>query len=430
MSSINLSDFPQDVLLELAKELDVADLLNFFSVCRAVREVQTHKTLWLSCLSQIGKFERHPPPISAGKELNTLSLPELQAAARKANQLIKNFRSENPRPARMRTVVVDVPNGILCIPGANLVIVHTGSSLSCWDVVTSQCVAKLEVHGLGMMSQQPCLVDIEGMALFSAVAVHDNAYLVAVNIDFRDRDHISIAHVVSPAIGVLPRVTPTTFFIKPRLVAVSLQGSDVFSWPIDADLEVQTIPRDLANLPVGIIDKAVGGCLAFGPTLYIFLGGALGVSATIQTVLLPFPTRRPTFNATAAHNNIITLAVPYPNGRSFADVLNAQGPHTVMFSPRVVMVVPRYGVAAVTLSSFRIIGEGFKMNLIHFWTGRIIADENIEFGQGYVYQPVDQICCMALPGTTTLQRNSDSTHDVPKTRCRPFSGIFLYPCRA
>ncbi|KAJ6471734.1 hypothetical protein C8R47DRAFT_1324824 [Mycena vitilis] len=102
--------FSQELLLDLAKELDVPDLFNLFSVCRTLREV-----------------ENQPLPIPAGKALRTLSVA---GTARKAYRLMKTLRSAEPRPASIRTVVdPKYPRGIFCIAGPTPFAVHADSEL-------------------------------------------------------------------------------------------------------------------------------------------------------------------------------------------------------------------------------------------------------------------------------------------------------------
>ncbi|KAJ6573316.1 hypothetical protein B0H10DRAFT_975302 [Mycena sp. CBHHK59/15] len=195
------------------------------------------------------------------------------------------------------------PFWMFCIPGANLAIFHTSvAGVSCWDVVTSQRVAHLEISNLHIQTNQPCL-EIKGKVLIGGfVRVEDTGHLVAICIDFCDRDHISISHIVSPAINGM-FINPI-FFIKPQLLGFCVHAN-IISWHMDADIEVQSTPGDFD-------DPLLAQCLPFGRNLYVF-HRLLGAETAIQRGLLPraFEHHIPTFDAAAAHNNTTRLAIPY-----------------------------------------------------------------------------------------------------------------------
>ncbi|KAJ7646407.1 hypothetical protein DFH06DRAFT_1332775 [Mycena polygramma] len=187
------------------------------------------------------------------------------------------------------------------------------------------------------------------------MAAQDGISLMAISIDFRARDRISISHAVSPAISTAIEIPEHT---------------GAFSWSLDADTEVKTTPRGSVNI-------LEGECLAFGANLYVFRRD-LRAGAVIQRVLLSSAYEGGlVFNATAAPNRTTT---------------------DITLCEHAVMLVPHYGVAALTLSTVR--GDD-KLNFIHFWTGHITADENIEFDQGYVYQHDDPISQIAVGSSGT-----------------------------
>ncbi|KAJ7028396.1 hypothetical protein C8F04DRAFT_1265931 [Mycena alexandri] len=140
--SLCITEFPQDVLLELANKLDVGDLVNFLSTCRVIREIQFQTILWLNALAQI-------------------------RAARQTARLLKNFKLESSRPSLIRSFFVEHHLEILCIPGNSLVVTSTRGSVSCWDIATSQREAHLELADLHVRTKAPCM-EIEGKALIGA----------------------------------------------------------------------------------------------------------------------------------------------------------------------------------------------------------------------------------------------------------------------
>ncbi|KAJ7820281.1 hypothetical protein B0H13DRAFT_2130484 [Mycena leptocephala] len=129
---MSLQELPLDVLLELVKLLCVGDLISFLSTCRVTRKLEFHRTLWLDALVRIQEVEMQPVALPNGQALDSLA---------KANRLMNNFKSDNPRPVRIRSLEPK----IFCIPGTNLAVSHVLGSVSCWDILASKRVACLEL---------------------------------------------------------------------------------------------------------------------------------------------------------------------------------------------------------------------------------------------------------------------------------------------
>jgi hypothetical protein len=200
---LNITDLPLDVLLELAKLLDIADLAILLSVrrklytqrrfkcltssqtCRVIRKLEFQRTLWLDALVRIREVEMQPVPLPNGQALDSLSLSELQNIVRQANRLMNNFKSDHPRPVRIRTVESEHMPGsakILCIPGTNLVVAHILGSVSCWDILAAKRVACLEIPDLRV--QTGACMEIKGTVLIGAsiqvgYVVKSSSHLVA-----------------------------------------------------------------------------------------------------------------------------------------------------------------------------------------------------------------------------------------------------------
>lgn len=82
---------------------------------------------------------------------------------------MKNWESDNPRPVHKGTIgVVNMTmqhwTSIIVIPGVNLVLSYTGSTLGCWDILACRCVATLEIWNLQLEGQNACM-DVKGEAL-------------------------------------------------------------------------------------------------------------------------------------------------------------------------------------------------------------------------------------------------------------------------
>jgi hypothetical protein len=141
-------------------------LILFAQVCRIIRELQLERSLWLDALTRIRDVDNQPLPLPNPQALDTLSLLELENTVRRVHRLIKNLQSETPRPVRLGTFAVKSGAKILPIPGANLTAIHPKGSISCWDILTSQRVAHLEIPGF-QVETEACM-EIEGKALFAA----------------------------------------------------------------------------------------------------------------------------------------------------------------------------------------------------------------------------------------------------------------------
>jgi hypothetical protein len=93
---------------------------DFYQICRVIRELQSEKTLWLDALIRIREVEMNPLPLPTGDALDALSLSELQNVVRRVDRLMKNLKSEKPRPIRIDDFSIERWTRIFCIPGANL----------------------------------------------------------------------------------------------------------------------------------------------------------------------------------------------------------------------------------------------------------------------------------------------------------------------
>ncbi|KAJ7022582.1 hypothetical protein C8F04DRAFT_1310705 [Mycena alexandri] len=233
-------ELPQDVLLELLKHLDVEDLINFLSLCRVIRELQLQKSLWLYALVRVREVQMQPLPLPAAASLDTLSLQELldtlslqklQHTALQVNQIMKNLKSENPRPVRIRTLSVERERRLFCIPAANLAVTHGLGIVDCWDLLTCQRVAHMEIRMFLYIVTWPCLEE-EGKAIFgAAIGWGTPEHLVAICIDYRDRANLSISHLISPAVQGEYSYN-IHFFITTQVVGFVARSS-IVSWRMD-----------------------------------------------------------------------------------------------------------------------------------------------------------------------------------------------------
>ncbi|KAJ7626730.1 hypothetical protein B0H17DRAFT_1340191, partial [Mycena rosella] len=156
---------------------------------------------------------------------------------------MSNLESDNPRPVCSRTLLVEPGRKIFCVPGATLVLMHATGSLSCWDLLTSQRVAYSEIPGFSVQMQTPCM-EFEGKALVVGSMGRVNN-LVAVSIDYRDRAHVSISHVISPPMATGDAYFhPGSFFINSQVVGVCTATS-IISWSMDPGVKVEIAKMEI-----------------------------------------------------------------------------------------------------------------------------------------------------------------------------------------
>jgi hypothetical protein len=281
--SLGIAGFPLDILLELAKQLDVADLLSFLSVCcdswnrprelradflnqicRVIRELQSEKILWRDALTRIREVEMQSLPLSAGDALDELSLSELQNVVRNVDRLMKNLKSDTPRPVRIDNFSAERSARIFCIPGANLVVAYTNyGNVSCWDTLTSLRVAHLENQREWFyLEPRAVCTEVKGKALIGAwiqyvsccdadvlqrglifccrgLDMGDLMRLVVICINFRDRADVTISQVISPPNIKHPDIN---LFINARIMGFCTTSSVVW-WTMNANDELQTDPN-------------------------------------------------------------------------------------------------------------------------------------------------------------------------------------------
>ncbi|KAJ7104899.1 hypothetical protein C8R44DRAFT_807244 [Mycena epipterygia] len=266
---------PQDVLLELAKQLDVADLMSVLATCRLIRELRLQRSLWIEALARIKAVQMQPLPFTNTDEIGTLSLHQLQDIVQRVEHLINNFQSDNPRPVRIRTLSLAASiDTIFCIPGANLAVSHTIGTVCVWDILTSHRVGYLEVPDLIVHPRALCL-EIKGQALIGASISRDAANLVAICIDYRDRAHISMSHVISS--NVNPALS-TGFFITSRVLGFC-SGNRIAFWSMVPGEGVHFIPGDIYR-PVTLFSPASLCCQPVGGSLYILCYPLIGEDTT------------------------------------------------------------------------------------------------------------------------------------------------------
>ncbi|KAJ6564598.1 hypothetical protein B0H19DRAFT_1141520 [Mycena capillaripes] len=390
--SPGIAEIPQDILLELAKELDVGDLLAFLSICRVIRRVQLHRTLWLNAIARIKAVENHPLPVPNGEAFEALSLGELQDIVRRAHRLMNNFKSAHPRPVAFRTLCETVVGpgyrGIIFLQGTNLLVIHDRAcgSVACWDIPTSQRLAYAEIPNL-RIETEACM-EIQGKALLGGFIWRDVGEpgivrLAAIYIDYKDRTHISISHVTSP-----PTNSSYLFrgplFVNSRMLGFC-SSSSLVSWCIDAGVNVKSVAEEFISRADSV------SCLPFGQGLYLFSGGSLDADAAVQ-----FSYLLPTSDEHSEENHFLPYTIELPLSYSFASnqrELLSLNVRTMSFPPAR-LFPPDYGVFASTCRDFP--WKGRHTSVVHFWPGNATPGEPIDIGQGHFHEHVGPIYATAV----------------------------------
>ncbi|KAJ7605690.1 hypothetical protein DFH06DRAFT_1252553 [Mycena polygramma] len=402
---VSLAQLPQDVLLEIANQLDVADVLNLLAICRPLRELQFERGLWLDALKRIITIQMQPVPCD---DPESLTLAQLQDVVHRACRLMRNLLSEAPRLVSTRVVSITRMDRIFCIPGQNIVVAYSMGSVDCWDTLTSKRVTSLRNPDLVIRSEAPCM-DTPGVALIAAsigINVHN---LVAIRIDFRERAHIGISYVASP--GMTHTYTLRgRFFITPEVLGVCTHFH-TFSWSMKAGDPIQTTAQEI-HRPAGAVRPL---CVAVGNSVYAFHGGSDIADVTIQRLPLPLTPSLPGRQTLALDpsSNITALDVPYSFASSQRELRSLLGDVSMYTHPSY-LFPPTYGVFAVTYRSFR--WDNIVVSAIHFWPAHAQSNTNrVYFEQGCFYEHPDPIAHIAVgaSGTYVLLLVLDSTQGGP-----------------
>ncbi|KAJ7349802.1 hypothetical protein DFH08DRAFT_1079126 [Mycena albidolilacea] len=251
----------------------------------------------------------------------------------------------------------------MLIPGAYLAVAYASGFVSCWVILSSHRVAHLEIPGLKVRAKQLCM-DVNGKILIGACINRRPRNLVVVCIDFRDRAHISVSHVISPAMNDTC-FRPSSFFINPRGMGF-IEVSKIVFWCMDPDVAVPTTSQPLQR--------------------------------TLKTRCLPLGRSICVLGYTHKWNGIVQIIPHSVSNSDRADIhpvsstalLGISADHRVWTSsierPPWIFS-PHYGIFAVTsrVCSNTAGAVTLSRTMIYFRPGRVIHGE-VEFGEVCVYK--------------------------------------------
>ncbi|KAJ7784992.1 hypothetical protein DFH07DRAFT_763607 [Mycena maculata] len=361
-----LIELPSDVLLRFGNLLDLKDLLNFLRTCSIVRGIQHEKTLWVDVLSRLRLVEMHPPPLAA----------KVDPPAR---CLWLNFET-------LHYGLIE----IVCIPGTHLVVAYTTGKISYWDILAEICMATLEVPGLNMRSSWPGneWYPLAGSWICGSGDAQLPWNLVAIRVDYSDRAHISITHVVSPAIHNI-HFPFHGLFIDPRCLGWC-SSSDVVLWSMDANSSVK-IQSQAESFFIGEFGLPLTlSYRLFGDRLYLMSHGTTRCDGTVRTFLFPSTFGNHSNAPRPVYVHITeekaTLKVPYSFASSQTEFrglgitsVGIQASHTPP---------PDYGVFSISVNVFE--WKGRRRWFVHFWPAHS-DDDKLYFEEPYFYKHDDPL---------------------------------------
>jgi hypothetical protein len=204
---------------------------------------------------RLREIHNQPVPLSNREALNIASLRELQDSAGYSNRLMRNLGSDSPHPVHRRILLFESEGqwtSFFYLPGTGLAVSHRTGSLSCWNIITSERVALLEISDLRVKTEAPCM-NIVGKVLIGACIGYvarskrefdsriayreDVRNLVAITIDYGDSAHVSVSHVISSPMNNTSAFR-SPFFIDSHVLGFCTYASIVF-WCMDANIEAQ-----------------------------------------------------------------------------------------------------------------------------------------------------------------------------------------------
>ncbi|KAF7298716.1 F-box domain-containing protein [Mycena indigotica] len=251
----SLPSWPEDVLLRLAQELDVRDLINLLATCNALHALQHHRTLWISAAARLRHVQLHPLPVPM-ERLARLTLSQLQTVVRQANRLLQNWHSPLPRPTWTRVFSVGHAGNpgfrsLFGIPGTYLVVTAVWDEADditvvvCWNVRTGERVCETTIRSFVLKA-----ADSWGTIQRFPTRHNDkDARLAILILDYTDKMHVHFELVRSPPVKdaeFIPIVN-WEFFLSDKLFGFITPGG-IHYWTFDPEQDVQRTPSPWHDL--------------------------------------------------------------------------------------------------------------------------------------------------------------------------------------
>ncbi|KAJ7048953.1 hypothetical protein C8F01DRAFT_1187254 [Mycena amicta] len=284
---------PQDVLLYLATFLDVQDLFSLLATCHYIRQLCLEPTLWLDAITRLRTVQLHPAVAFTSQSLLDLPRSDLQAMVQKANTILRNLASPQPKLQRVALFRVQPQmtdnTQVFFISGTGVVVSVLNGVISCYNVRTQRLLKQFAMRDLRIYKN--CCAEVSGKALFAAVLVDPRNMsirsLAAVYIDVRDLQNVDISVVVSPPVQQ-PSLAPRAgYFITPERMGYCTSAL-IISWTMQENRPVESQPNPM---PVELVGAwaPVTGLMYDCPNkiLYGFSAGALSREPSVSSCHLP-----------------------------------------------------------------------------------------------------------------------------------------------
>ncbi|KAJ7073192.1 hypothetical protein C8F01DRAFT_1106432 [Mycena amicta] len=241
-----------------------------------------------------------------------LDLPrsDLQAIVQKANTILRNLASPQPKLERVALFRLQPQmtdnTQVFFIPGTGVVVAVLNGVISCYNVRTQRLLKQFVMRDLWIFENR--CVEVSGKALFAAVLVDARSMsirsLAAVYIDVRDLQNVDISVVISPPVPQ-PSLGPRAgYFITPERMGYCTQAL-IISWKMQEGRPVETQPNPM---PVGFVGAwaPVTGLMYDCPNkiLYGFSAGALYREPSVSSCHLP------AHQNTETHEKSMLIALP------------------------------------------------------------------------------------------------------------------------
>lgn len=174
-----LPDLPYDLLLNIAKNLSIKDVVNLRKTCRGLFQFSKTRSVWATLGRSIQR--RRAVPLPVWRSLESLSDKELENAVCQAARIEINFLKERPTP-RPIFQVIDTGhrwghvNWLGQVPGGQYIIIFFRNGvLSVWDVAseTYGCVAWIQTHLNHYTHTCEVLQDEQAVLIGLATGAHD-----------------------------------------------------------------------------------------------------------------------------------------------------------------------------------------------------------------------------------------------------------------
>ncbi|KAF7288889.1 F-box domain-containing protein [Mycena indigotica] len=372
-----LAGLPQDLLLELAKWLDIRDLFSLLSTCSVIRNLQWHKALWIYAIWRLRTVQLHPLPLQHAQDLAALSLEQLVDAVKVAHRLLQNLHSpEGPVPVFTTQFHAGwLIKRVICIPGTYLALVESYSGISCWDLLTSQSVASLPKQanvGLLPASSSVCM-DTPGKALVIGCVqprLKNIQHLAAIWLDFTDRSNVTLTIDISPDVSNVSYPWRYLFASKEGIGLVTT--SHLIYWVFETDaVIVQPHDHPLAQQSVILAH------FRHGDYLYVSDGGTSERGPMLDVIDLSH------LSDHGSPGEILRLEQILTCSRVILPPLDFPDPPDGLFGtyvkpPIAPLAAPCYGVFSITCLTYE---DHLTRSCVLFWPSDIGEDARLVLGR-------------------------------------------------